>query len=135
MTSVVPPRPHRSWGRIALIAVLALSLLGNALAIGAWARFQTARAELLGPEATEARLPDDLRAELRSALRENPRQTLNLLRDVVKARAEIVAAAKADPFDRAAAETAMDAFRSAVDALLIEVQLVFLDRLEKRSQE
>lgn len=136
MTALPPsPAPRRSWGRIVLIGALVLSLVGNALAIGAWARFQAVRSELLGPEAAGARLPDDLRAELRAALRAEPRQSLRLLRDVVRARAAIVAAAEAVPYDRAATEAAIVEFRGAVDALLAEVQGVFLDRLDARAGE
>jgi uncharacterized membrane protein len=128
------PTPRRAWGRIALILALVLSLVGNALAIGAWVRFRTVQAELLGPEAAEARLPAELRQELRAALRANPREAMRLLREVVKARAAIVTATKADPYDRATAEAAMTDFRRAVDALLVEVQAVFLDRLDKRNE-
>lgn len=134
MTDFSPAR-RRSWGRIALVAALILSLLGNALAIGTLARLRVVRAEILGPEAASARLPEELRAELRDALRETPGQSLRLLRDVVAARAAIVAAAEADPYDRAAAEAAMTEFRRAVDALLTEVQAVFLDRLDARAKE
>jgi uncharacterized membrane protein len=134
MTSLPPAQPaRRSWGRIALIVALVLSLVGNAATLGALARFRAVRAELLGPEAAKARLPDDLRQELRAALRANPREAMRLLRDVVRARSAIVAAAKADPYDRAAAEAAMTDFRRAVDALLTEVQAVFLDRLDERA--
>lgn len=129
----LPPPPRRAWGRIALIAALVLSLVGNAVAIGAWARFRIVRAELLGPDAADARLPDDLRQELRAALRADPRESLRLLRDVVAARTAIVAAAKAAPYDRRATEAAMKEFRRAVDDLLAEVQGVFLDRLDRRA--
>lgn len=123
--------PPRSWGRIALILSLVLSLTGNALALGAWVRFREVRSDLLGPEAANARLPDDLRQELRAALKADMRGSLVKLRAVVRARAAIVAAARAEPFDRAAAEAAMLDFRRAVDDLLAEVQVVFLDRLDE----
>jgi uncharacterized membrane protein len=129
------PSPRRSWGRIALIVALILSLGGNALALGAWLRFREARIELLGPDATAGRLPDDLRAELRTALRANGRDLAPHLRAVAQARAAITAAAAANPYDPAAAEAAMDGFRSAVDDLLIAVQVVFLDHLARRTQD
>ena len=81
------PAARRSWGRIALVAALALSLLLNAVAVGAWLRLREARADLLGPEAAAARLPDDLRQDLRTALRAEARSIRPLLRDVVQARA------------------------------------------------
>jgi uncharacterized membrane protein len=136
MTPLSPsPVPRRSWGRIALVVALVLSLVGNALALGAWLRYRTVRADLLGPEAASARLPDDLRQELRAALRADARGTMILLRDVVRARAAIVAAVEARPYDRTAAAAAMTDFRAAVDALLAEVQLVFLDRLDRRAAQ
>jgi uncharacterized membrane protein len=127
-----PPAPRRSAGRIALVGALVLSLLLNALVIGAWVRLRDARADLLGPEAAAARLPDDLRQDLRRALRDEARTVRPLLRDVVKARAAIVAAATARPYDRGAAEAAMTDFRAATDALLSEVQRVFLDQLDAK---
>jgi uncharacterized membrane protein len=133
MTTLPPSR--RSWGRIALIVALVLSLGGNALALGAWLRFREARAELLGPVASVGRLPDDLRAELRTALRAKARDLAPHLRALSQARAAITAAAQADPYDPAAAEAAMDEFRAAVDGLLVDVQTVFLDQLARKAQE
>jgi uncharacterized membrane protein len=137
MTASVPPpdAPRRSWGRITLVAALVLSLFLNAVAVGAWLRFQEAREGLLGPEGAAARLPDDLREDLRYALRAESRSVRPLLRDVVRARAAIVAAARAEPYDRSAAEVAMTDFRQSVDALLAEVQQVFLDQLDARAQK
>ena len=112
-----------------------LSLGGNALAFGAWLRFREARTELLGADAAADRLPDDLRAELRSALRANVHDLAPLLRALSQSRAAITAAAQAEPYDPAAAEAAMDAFRRAVDDLLAEVQVVFLDQLARKAQE
>ena len=137
MTAPVPPpdAPRRSWGRVALVAALVLSLFLNAVAMGAWLRFREAREGLLGPEAAAARLPDDLRADLRQALRAESDSVRPLLRDVVRARAAIVTAARAEPYDRSAAEAAMNDFRASVDALLAEVQLVFLDQLDARAEK
>ena len=127
------PAARRSWGRIALVAALALSLLLNAVAVGAWLRLREARADLLGPEAAAARLPDDLRQDLRTALRAEARSIRPLLRDVVQARAAVVAAANARPYVRANDDAAMVSFRTSLDALLTEVQRVFLDQLDVRA--
>lgn len=127
------PAARCSWGRIALVAALALSLLLNAVAVGAWLRLREARADLLGPEAAAARLPDDLRQDLRTALRAEARSIRPLLRDVVQARAAVVAAANARPYVRANADAAMVSFRTSLDALLTEVQRVFLDQLDVRA--
>ena len=127
--------PRRSWGRIALVSALILSLMGNAVALGAWARLREARSDLLGPEAAATRLPDDLRHELRLALRNEMPSLRPLLRDLIQSRATVVAAAKARPFVRADAEAAMDDFRSDANTLLEEVQRIFLDRLERNAAE
>jgi uncharacterized membrane protein len=127
------PPSRRNWGRIALVTALVLSLFFNALAVGAWLRLRDARSEFLGPEAAAARLPDDMRRDLRKALRAEARSILPLLRAVVRARAAIVAAAEARPYDRAIADAAMTGFRGATDALLSEVQRVFLDQLDDRA--
>jgi uncharacterized membrane protein len=129
-----PPATRRAWGRIALVAALVLSLFLNAVALGAWLRFREARADLLGPEAAAARLPDELRQDLRAALRAEARSIRPLLRDVVQARAAIVAAANARPYIRSDAEAAMVNFRTSLDALLADVQRVFLDQLDDRSE-
>ena len=135
MTAPVSPLPatRRSWGRIALVTALVLSLFLNAVAVGAWLRLRDARAELLGPEAAAARLPDDLRQDLRQALRAESRSIRPLLRDVVQARAAIVEAAKARPYVRSDAEAAMVRFRASLDSLLGEVQRVFLDQLDAKA--
>mgnify|MGYP000883555681 FL=1 len=133
MTTLPPPR--RAWGRITLIILLVLSLGGNALALGAWARFREARTALLGPDADAGRLPDALRADLRDALRDNAGTLAPHLRALSQARAAITAAAQADPYDPSAAEAAMTDFRRVVDDLLIAVQLVFLDHLSHRAKE
>ncbi|MFM7333949.1 MAG: periplasmic heavy metal sensor [Tabrizicola sp.] len=118
-----------------LIFVLVLSLFGNAVAVGAWLRLREARTELFGPEAAAARLPTELRQELRTSLRGEMRSLRPLLRDVVQAREAIVVAAAARPYIRADAEAAMDGFRGSVDSLLREVQRVFLDLLDAKAAE
>jgi uncharacterized membrane protein len=128
-----PPATRRSWGRIALVTALVLSLFLNAVAVGAWLRLREARADLLGPEAAAARLPDDLRQDLRRALRAEARNVRPLLRDVVTARAAIVAAANTRPYVRSDAEAAMVSFRTSLDTLLAEVQRVFLDQLDAKA--
>lgn len=129
-----PPALRRSWGRIALVTALVLSLFLNAVAVGAWLRFRDARADLLGPEAAAARLPDDLRQDLRRALRAEARSIRPLLRDVVRARAAIVAAANARPYVRSDTEAAMVSFRTSLDTLLADVQRVFLDQLDAKAE-
>jgi uncharacterized membrane protein len=135
MTTPTPSTPRRSWGRIVLVVALVLSLFGNAVALGAWARLREARTELLGPEAAAARLPNDLRQDLRQALRAELPSLRPLLRNLVQSRKSIVDAASARPYVRSDAEAAMTEFRADVDALLVDVQRVFLDQLDAKAAE
>jgi uncharacterized membrane protein len=123
--------PRRSWGRIALICALILSLFGNAVALGAWVRLREARSELFGSVAAGARLPDDLRAELRLALRAEAQSLRPFLQDLAQSRSGVVTAVTARPFMRADAAAAMDTFRDDASALLIEIQRIMLDHLEE----
>lgn len=115
-----------------MICALILSLLGNAVALGAWIRLREARTDLLGSEASASRLPGDLRKDLRVALRAELSGLRPLLRDVVQSREAIVEAANARPYVREDADAAMTDFRTNVDALLGEVQRVFLDQLDAK---
>jgi hypothetical protein len=126
-----PERPkRRSWGRIALVAALVLSLLGNALTLGALVRYREARDRIMGPAAEAAMLPADLRQEMRGVLKAEAGRLLPLVHDMVRARAAVVAAATAQPYVRAATEAAMLAFRQKVDTLLAATQAAFLDHLD-----
>lgn len=121
-------------GRIVLIAVLAVSLLGNALAAGAVLRFRALQTELLGPAAEQARFPRAVRRDLRAALRENAETLRPALHRLAEDRAAVVAAGAARPFDRAALDAAMVAMRAQLDTTLGAVQQVVGDRLEARAK-
>ncbi|RLL65122.1 hypothetical protein [Paenirhodobacter hankyongi] len=124
----------RDKGRIALIAVLAVSLLGNALAAGAVLRFRALQSELLGPAAEQALFPRAVRRDLRAALRENAETLRPALHRLAEDRAAVVAASTAQPFDRAALDAAMVAMRAQLDTTLGAVQQVIGDRLEARAR-
>ncbi len=123
-------RKPRAWGRIALVAVLGLSLLGNAVAVGAALRLSALRHDLLGPAADAALFPRDTRRAFREALSDHSDTLLPLLHRLAETRAGIVQAAARRPFDRAAVAAGMDRMRGETDALLAAVQAVLLDRLE-----
>lgn len=123
----------RDKGRIALIAVLAVSLLGNALAAGAVLRFRALQSELLGPAAEQALFPRAVRRDLRAALRENAETLRPALHRLAEDRAAVVAASTAQPFDRAALDAAMTKFRTDADAGIEVLQQVIGDRLEARA--
>lgn len=128
-TDRIPQR--RSWGRIALVAALAASLLVNAMAAGVWLRFREVRDIFMGEESAVNVLPGDLRQELRDAVRAEAGTLLPLVRDLGQARAQVFAAATARPYDRAATEAAMETFRTRLDALILAVTPVLLDRLDR----
>lgn len=123
----------RDKGRIALIAVLAVSLLGNALAAGAVLRFRALQSDLLGPSAEQAFFSRAVRRDLRAALRENADTLRPALHRLAEDRAAVVAAGMAQPFDRAALDAAMTKFRTDADAGIGVLQQVIGDRLEARA--
>ena len=124
----------RNTGRIVLIAVLALSLLGNALTLGAALRLRALRADLLGPEAAQALYPREMRAVLRDALSRHADQLRPELHALVAARAAVVAAGTARPFDRTALDAAMADLRGQFDVTLADVQKVLADALEAEAR-
>lgn len=126
-------RPRRDRSRLILIAVLAISLAGNALAIGAVARFQNLRHDLLDGSEMNALFPRPERRALLDAMRENADQLRPELRSLVEARAGVVAAGMARPFDRGALDAAMAEFRTEADRLLNSLQQVIGDTLEARA--
>lgn len=125
------PAPRRNWPRLALVAVLGLSLLGNAIALGAALRFQSVRADLLGPAAEAALFPRSYRQDFHAALSAQSPKLIPMLHALVETRARIVALGMARPFDRAAVQAEMDRFRAQTDAILAAVQATLLERLEQ----
>ncbi|WP_172330205.1 periplasmic heavy metal sensor [Mangrovicoccus sp. HB161399] len=117
-------------GRLVLVCVLVLSLLGNAVTLGAVLRFRSLQSELLGDAGTAAFYPPPVRRALRDALGAQRDSLMPLLHAAAEARAGVVAAGTAEPFDRAATEAAMASFRASVDALLEGAQHMVLDTLE-----
>ena len=95
-------RPRRNWKRIALIGAFALSLTGNALAIGAAWRLSAAREELFGPAAEQAVFDRATRRALREAFGAETDRLRPQLHALAAARAAVVRAGAARPFDAAA---------------------------------
>lgn len=119
------------WKAGVLVAVLALSLLGNALAIGTGIRLYKARHALMGG-AEVVTLPRPLRRELLAALAAHEEDLRPGLHAVQDARRAVVEAATATPYDGARTAAALDALRAAVDRLMEQGQAVVLDRLAAR---
>ncbi|TDX25560.1 hypothetical protein [Rhodovulum visakhapatnamense] len=124
-----------SAGRVALVAVLALSLLGNAVALGGALKLQRVKTALLGEAAAAQSVvfPAEIRRDLRRALEARRDRIDPALAAAVAARAEVVARGAAEPFDRAATEEAMRGFRRDLNALLDLTQETVLDALGARA--
>ncbi|WP_138465659.1 periplasmic heavy metal sensor [Poseidonocella sp. HB161398] len=120
-------------GRLGLLLLLAVSLTANAVTLGAALRVRQLKTELLGDAGSAAFYPPEVRRALRRAMEENRDEILPALHAVAAARAEVVAAGTAEPFDRAATEAAMAAFRASIDALLVTSQAAALDALEEQA--
>lgn len=120
------------WKTTALVVVLALSLLGNALAIGAGLRIYTLRQAMLGDSAAVT-LPRAVRRDLVAALVSHKADMAPALRAVQAARGAAVAALVAKPYDADKAAQALDSLRSAVDGLMRAGQGIVLDHLANRN--
>jgi uncharacterized membrane protein len=120
------------WKSIALGAVLGLSLLGNALALGAGLKLYHLREGLLGGGGGIT-LPTAERRALGAALAAHQGDLQPALHAVQAARGAAAAAILARPFDRARVATALDDLRLALDALMQQGQVVVLDDLARRN--
>jgi hypothetical protein len=130
MTDTPPPR--RDKARIVLIAVLTVSLIFNALALGAALRLHQLRQGLTGGDAAALTLPREMRRDILSALADAPELKAGLAR-VQAARRAVVAAATATPFNPAEAEAAMTELRGEVTRLMEQGQAVILQDLTRRN--
>lgn len=127
-------RTRRNSGRLILIGVLAVSLMGNAVAVGAVLKFGQMRHALLAPDAGSALFPRSYRREFSAALAAHQPEIRAHLQDLVAARSQIVENGMARPFDRANTQAAMDVFRDKATAAFADVQSILLDALEERAQ-
>ena len=130
MTDIAPP-PRKSTGRVILIVILALSLLFNALALGAGLRILRLRHTLLGDSAAIT-LPRDLRRDLGQALVSHGPELRPALQAMQTARRDAVLALTAKPYDAAKASAALDTLRSALDGLMLQAQPVILQEMARR---
>lgn len=125
----------RPSGRTILILVLALSLLGNALAIGAGLRLYRLRVQLLGEEAYSSIQSPEVRQALNNALVAHKDEIAPALRAVLIARIAAMKQGTTLPFDREATAEKMEVTRLAIDHLLDVVQVALLDGLATRAED
>lgn len=122
------------WKRGLLVGVLALSLLGNALTVGALVRISHLRTALMGDSAT-ASLPKEERRALGRALAAHAGDLKPGVQAVQTARAAAVQAIGAKPYDAVKAAAALDSLRGAVDLLMSQSQGVVLQDLARRAAD
>lgn len=113
--------------------MLVVSLIGNAVAIGAALRLRALRNDLLGTETVQ--LPRETRAALRDAIKAKRAELLPQLRALAQLRTRIIADATTQPFDRAKLEAEMNELRAGIAALLVDTQAIVLDTLEAQAQK
>ena len=123
----------RTTGKTWIVILLAISLLFNMAAFGVGFRLWQARQEVAGlMDGEAASLPRNLQRPLAQALARHRAELQPLIAAVRSARAEAVAAATAEPLDRAALEAALDKLRGDVDALMARAQGIAVEALVAR---
>jgi len=123
---------RRSWSQLALVAVLALSVLANVFLLGFAAKNMGAGPDAgILAESVGGSYPAEVRAEFRNLLRENRPRTVAALRDLRQARQNLATAANATPFDDAEVERAMLDVRAATETLQRLMQEFLLEALQR----
>ncbi len=132
MAEAVTQKRRIAWGRVSLIAVMCVSLLSNAVVIGAVLRAQQLRVAVLGDmDMRTASYPPDIRKALRKGIMAHSDTLGPALQSAMAARADVIATSTTEPFDRAATQAAMAAFRVKLDAVLDLTQGVVLGVMEE----
>lgn len=119
----------RAIGRILFVTVFVASLLLNAVTLGVLLRLRAAGLGPLAGGSAVREMPAELRRDVLGALRQN-RDELGALRSELRARrAEMIAAAKAEPVDPARLAATMAEVRAATAALQRAAHEALLPRL------
>lgn len=124
----------RFW-RFFFWALLAGSLLANAVALGLFLRLGGMREAFAGGGGGFQALPAGIRSEFRGGLRERRAELLALLSDLGAARQEMFAAGAARPYDRARVEAAMARVREASAKLQAAGQDLLLQSFDRAAGE
>jgi Spy/CpxP family protein refolding chaperone len=117
--------------RVLFWLIVCASLLANAVVLGLAWRAGELREIANGGTAGFADLPQPIRAEFRSVLKENRAALAAPLADLGKARRDMFEAAAARPYDRAAVEAAMARVRAASTTLQVEGQRLLLQAFDQ----
>ena len=121
----------RSWGRILLLTVLALSLVLNFFLAGFIAKgIGDGLGGMVARRIANA-YPEEFRTAFRAAMRESRPQTFGALRDLRAAHLALADAVSARPRDDAAVKAAEAEVTHATDALQALMREYFDEALEK----
>ena len=115
--------------RIAFWAVVAASLLANAVVLGLFLRFGELRGVIKGGGGF-TNLPAPIKQEFRTVLRENPQAYRKLLRELADARSAMFDAGAARPYEHAAVQAAMERVRAASADLQMAGQALLLQAFD-----
>lgn len=121
----------RSWSRIALMAILALSLLGNFFLLGFAMKERPAGGAAMLTQGMLSDYPDDVRGAFRDVLRQERGAAVAALRDLRRARQALARAAGASAYDEAEVRQAMDDVRTATTALQVLMQEALMQALRE----
>ena len=136
MTGVTYPNRRVAWGRLALIAVLAISLLANAVVVGAVVRVRQLRVAVMGDaDLRSLSYPPEIRVALRHELMAQSETLGPAVQAAMAARAGVVATGTKVPFDRAAVEDEMAQFRAAFDRVFDLTQGIVLGVMEEHAAQ
>jgi hypothetical protein len=124
-----------TWGRVLLWLVLGVSLLANAVVLGLVLRFAAFSDGTGGLRSFWSSIPAETRADIRAGLAANRAELRGLLADLGAARAEMLTAAAARPYDRDAVLAAQAKVRAATDALQVRTQALMLDAFDRAAGE
>jgi hypothetical protein len=120
---------------MALLAILALSLLGNFFLLGVAMKERPPAGAAILSQGMLSDYPDDVRAAFRTALRQDGRAAVAALRDLRQARQTLARAAGASAFDEAEVRQAMDEVRTATTALQVLMQETLVKALREARTE
>lgn len=115
-----------SFGKIVLWAVLGLSLFANAVVLGLVLRFGGMGGSETSLRSVWSSVPADTRAEFRAALAANRGEFGALVANLRDARAVMLTAAAARPYDRGAVIAAQASLRAATAAVQVRTHELML---------
>lgn len=124
-----------TWGRVLLWLVLGLSLFANAVVLGLALRFGLLDDGASGLRSAWGAIPAETRADFRAGLAANRAEIRGLVADLRAARAAMLEAAAARPYDRTAVMAAQARLRVATEALQVTTHRLMLEAFDRAAGE